>query len=89
MREMASISAWLELSPTDRHLAVLRLTYPQWHIEYIPTPRGLLWRAVPSWQVAVGQAAAGVRPRLERSNPVALMADLSRQMSVLLAMPRR
>nr|SBP00080.1 hypothetical protein BN4615_P9596 [Nonomuraea gerenzanensis] len=62
---------------------MLRLTYPQWATEYVFTPSGLVWRAVPCWQLTVEQLAAGVARRLERGNPVALMADLSDQARII------
>ncbi|MGW0805579.1 hypothetical protein [Nonomuraea sp. NPDC002799] len=77
------IEAWLELDMRDRQLAVLRLTYPQWAISYELASTGWIWRAAPSWQLSVEMLAAGLRPRLERENPVALMAELSNQMAII------
>ncbi|GAA4924671.1 hypothetical protein HD597_011327 [Nonomuraea thailandensis] len=87
---MASIviEAWLELNVVDRQVAVLRLSYPEWKAWYEATPAGLVWRAEPTWQVSAEQFATGVRRRLERGNPVALMADLSRQRQIVHSIPR-
>ncbi|MGP3935323.1 hypothetical protein [Nonomuraea sp. KM88] len=83
------IEAWLELDMRDRQLAVLRLTYPQWTIFYEVFSTGWIWRAVPSWQLSVEMLTAGLRPRLERGNPVALMAELSNQMAIIHDMTSR
>lgn len=82
------IGAWLELDFVDRQVAVLRLSYPEWKTWYEVTPAGLLWRAVPSWRLTVEQLGAGVRRGLECGNPVALMADLSRQRQIIAALPK-
>ncbi|MEV0619624.1 hypothetical protein AB0I81_40340 [Nonomuraea sp. NPDC050404] len=80
----AVIGAWLALEPRDRQLAVLRLSFPQWAITHEYTANGWAWVAVlPTWHLTEDFVAVGVLQRLERTNPVALMADLSTQRNTI------